>query len=136
MEEKCYLLGVQINVIKAFYFCLKSIQKVCVDYTGAAVLPFLQEIKQRPARRSSALETGSPVGMMGRLSEIRSNQRCVITWLVGRCASWIKETFSFAENDELFVISNLGKGGVIVSRNGHSFALSADAAASVRVRPV
>ena len=56
----------------------------------------------------------------------------LLVWLV---ISWFAagEFYKIAEDKPIRVIRNMGRGGVIVRMDGRSFALSADAAQSVKV---
>ena len=67
------------------------------------------------------------------LHDIPAGGTCLIAWLTGRAGAILRKYYKIAEDKPIRVIRNMGRGGVIVRMDGRSFALSADAAQSVKV---
>ena len=73
--------------------------------------------------------------MITSLSKIKDGMKCRIIWLLSP-SDMLREYASISEDDELYVLQNLGNGSVIVKFLGHSFALSNDITARIKVEQI
>ncbi len=67
------------------------------------------------------------------LNSIPTGKLCTIKWLTGKIADTFRNIFSLIEETDMYVINNLGKGGVIVRYGDKSLAISEDAADYIKV---
>lgn len=67
------------------------------------------------------------------LTNIKTGQDCEILWMFGPNARMMREQFHLAENKLLHVVSNFGKGYVIVAMEEKRLAISYDAAKMLKV---
>lgn len=67
------------------------------------------------------------------LREIQSGSSCIVTWITGTWAGLLRGSCNLKENDYIRVVSNTGKGGVIICVHERRLALSSDLAFGVKV---
>ena len=67
------------------------------------------------------------------LNSVPTGMFCRIKWLTGKIADTFRDSFLLCEDTDLFVISNNGKGGMIVGYGNRRLAMSRDAADHIRV---
>ncbi len=67
------------------------------------------------------------------LQEVENGQTCKVTWMIGEVAEQIKNTFDLQEADQVQMVKNMGKSGVIVRYRNHRLAMDPSAAFAVKV---
>ena len=67
------------------------------------------------------------------LELVEEKSHCMVIWLIGRIGTLIERFCDIHEEDELDVIANYGRGGVIIAVDNRRFALDYDSARAIKV---
>ena len=62
----------------------------------------------------------------------KTGQDCEILWMFGPVSRTLRERFKLKENKILHMVSNLGKGYVIVTVDGRKLAISSDVSSGLK----
>ncbi|MCR4901864.1 MAG: ferrous iron transport protein A [Butyrivibrio sp.] len=73
--------------------------------------------------------------MITSLSKIKEGMKCRIIWLLSP-SDMLRKYPKLSENDELYVLQNLGNGSVIIRYSDHRYALSDDLTERIKVEPI
>lgn len=68
------------------------------------------------------------------LTGVKTGQDCEILWMFGPHSHTLRNQFKLAENKILHMVSNLGKGYVIVTVDGKKLAISSDVSSMLKVQ--
>lgn len=69
------------------------------------------------------------------LGNVSAGQDCEILWMFGPYANTMRNKFRVVENKVMHVVSNLGRGYVIVTVDGKKMAISSDVSSMLKVQP-
>lgn len=69
------------------------------------------------------------------LANAQAGQDCEIQWMFGPHSETLRNKFKIAENKVLHVVSNLGRGYVIITMEGKKMAISSDISSTLKVQP-
>ena len=72
--------------------------------------------------------------MMLDLTDVKKGQNCEILWMFGPAAHTLREQFKLKESKILHMVSNLGKGYVIVTMDGKKLAMSSAVSSRLKVQ--
>ena len=68
------------------------------------------------------------------LTGVKTGQDCEILWMFGPVSRTLREQFTLKESKILHMVSNLGKGYVIVTVDGRKLAISSDVSSGLKVQ--
>lgn len=67
------------------------------------------------------------------LQQMKNGQKGTVTWMIGDLAEAISRTFDLKESDQIVMVRNMGKSGVIVRYKNYRLAMDPSAAFAVKV---
>jgi hypothetical protein len=82
--------------------------------------------------RYTALQDKGGRAMLN-LQQMENGQKGKVTWMIGELAEKISRTFDLKESDDIQMVRNMGKSGVIVRYKNHRLAMDPSAAFVVKV---
>lgn len=69
------------------------------------------------------------------LQEAETGRTYKVTWMIGELAEKIRKDFDLHESDDIQIVQNMGKTGVIIRYGTHRVAMDPSAAFAVKAEP-